>query len=41
MGGACVAVGWWCHGPGEGWFCGGSMIAMEVTGYYQWLVAEQ
>ena len=26
MGGTCVAVGWWCGGPSEGWFCDGSMV---------------
>ena len=26
MGGTCVAVGWWCGGPGEGWFCGAFMV---------------
>nr|POE81732.1 hypothetical protein CFP56_19932 [Quercus suber] len=26
MGGTCVAIGWWCGGPGEGWFCNGSMF---------------
>ena len=41
MGGTCVAVGWWCGGPSEDWFCDGSMVVMEITGYCQWLVAEQ